>query len=420
MKQILFILTLFLLFSCSEKKKNEVITDKKNYEFEGSISREVLENYLERSFTFSEFLTISKYCNDGTYLDKDKDIELVKSTGAKFIGRAIYRWGSEQVLNEPDFWKGAKEIMDKVHANDPDVIFQAAVFESIYKDGVNSIKIPAWTFESLGLPVEDRNFSYSSMLNDQGKFINLWGQDGSVPDITKVETQLWFMYLIGSYVELGVEAIHLGQVELIGMNDPGLKVWNSFMQKVRKNVNQMARRKFVLFDAHTPSGGMVIDGVSLLDFNSFPLRIKEVEAEPMKGILEVGYIDSMFGRSKGCKTPSGWTCESLPYLVELDNFGISETPGKSTIDKHLIWGYDEISWFFLQTKEYQAEWLNYAYNWLKENDKNGFLQMPGARVVSVEEGKEPPSGTFRAIAPTQDTPHGADLEDVIKKIWSQH
>ena len=418
MKQILIILITFILVACSGNREEKSKTTEKNYEFEGSISREVLENYLARSFTFSEFLAVNPYCNNGNYFDKDKDIEFVKNTGAKFIGRSIYRWGHEEILNEPDFWKGAKDIIEKVHANDPDVIFQAAVFEAIYKKGVNSIKIPAWTFEALGLPVEDRNFSYTSMLSTNGKLIDFWDKDSSVPDITKVESQLWFMFLIGSYVKLGVEAIHLGQVELIGMNDSGLKVWSSFMQKVRQYVNKIARRKFVLFDAHTPSGGMVIDGVSLLDFNSFPLRIKEVESEPMKGILEMGYLDSLFGRSKGCMTPSGWSCESLPFLVELDNFGMSETPGKSTIDKHFIWGYDEISWFFLQPKEYQVEWLNYAYNWIKQNDKNGFLQMPGARVVRVESDKMPPSGTFRVIAPTEATPHGADLEEAIKSIWA--
>ena len=45
----------------------------------------------------------------------------------------------------------------------------------------------------------------------------------------------------------------------------------------------------------------------------------------MEGILEVGYSDSIFKRSKGAWAPSGWYAESLPYLVEFDNFGTNGT-----------------------------------------------------------------------------------------------
>ena len=414
---IFIVLAAISLFACSTSKENN--KDEKSYYFDSNISRDVLENYLSRSFTYSELLTVDPYCNDGRYPDKDKDIELIKNTNAKFIGRSIYRWGNEDVLNNPEFWDSAENIIHQIHANDPEVIFQAAVFEAVYKDGVNSIPIPEWTFVSLDLPIEKRNFSYEMMLNDEGKFVNHWGENASVPDITKVETQLWFMFLIGSYVDIGIEAIHLGQVALIGMNDPELNVWNSFLQKVRKVANKKARRNYVIFDAHIPQGGMVVNGVSLLDFNSFPLRIKEIEDEPIKGKLEMGYLDSMYGRSMGCIAPSGWSCESLPYLVEFDNFGIGDNPGKPNVESHTIWGYDEISWFFLLSREYQAEWLNYAHNWLNENDKNAFLQMPGARVVTTASEKQPKNGNFRAIAPTKNTPQGADLEDVIKKIWNK-
>jgi hypothetical protein len=253
------------------------------------------------------------------------------------------------------------------------------------------------------------------MLDPNGKYVNLWGESGSVPDITQVETQLWFLYLIGSYINIGVEAVHLGQVALIGMNDPQLEIWNSFMKKARTYANHMARRHMILFDAHTPGGGMVVDNLSLLDFNSFPLRIKEVSEKPMEGILEKGHIDSMYRRSKGCTTPSGWSCESLPYLVEFDNFGISNHPGFANLNDHYVWGYDEITWFYLQNKEYKDKWLRYAYQWLNENDKNAFLQMPGARVVSRGNGE--PVIACRAIAPSPKCPYGMDIEQTIKDIW---
>ena len=412
MKNLLYMLLgLLVSTSCTGYPDNP----NSPYYFDGKISRVVLENYLSHSVTMSEFLTVDPFCIDGTYPCKDEDIRFIKNTGAKFIGRSIYRWGSEEVLNNAEFWSNAQEIVDKVHKNDPDVIFQAAAFEAVFK-GVNTLKIPEWTFNALGLPVEERNFSYSNMLDRQGKYTNQWGNGGSVPDITKVETQLWFMFLIGSYINIGIEAVHLGQVKLIGMNDPQLETWSSFIKKVRNYANKKARRHFVLFDAHTPDGGMVRKGVSLLDFNAFPLRIKELPEKPMEGILEKGHLDSMYGRSKGCKTPSGWSCESLPYLVELDNFGISNHPGVANINDHYVWGYDEITWFYLQKKEYKIKWLRYARKWLKENDENAFLEMPGARVVTRGSGEQVISG--RSIAPSTKCPYGMDIEQAIKEIWA--
>lgn len=298
------------------------------YRFDGSISRDVLDRYLSRAVTMSEFLTVDPYCNDGTYPDKEADVEFIRNTGAKFIGRAIYRWGDEKALAEPGFWAGAEALIDRVHAFDPDVIFQAATFEAVYRE-VGEVPVPAWAFEALGLPVEERCFDYAQMLDPGGKYVDQWGPGASVPDITRVETQLWFMFLIGSYVDIGVEAVHLGQVYLIGMNDRGWQTWDSFLKKVRARVCPRARRHFVLFDAHAGSRGMMVGDRSLIDFNSFPLRIKEVPEKPMECVLEAGHIDAVYGKSPGCVTPSGWRCDALPYLVEFDNFGVSDHPGEA-------------------------------------------------------------------------------------------
>lgn len=383
------------------------------YAFEGSISREVLENYLERAVTMSEFLVPDSLSCDGAYPCKERDVEFIRKTGAKFIGRSILRWGKEEAFNNPGFREGAMAYMSQVHANDPDVIFQAGVFEAVYKKGVEQIAIPAWVFEAIGLPVEERNFRYEDMLDAGGRFVDMWGPGGSVPDITKVEAQLWLMFLVGSYVDMGVEAIHLGQTELVGMNDPELAHYESFLAKVRAWVGPRSRRGIVLFDAHTPFGGMVKDGRSLLDFNSFPLRPKEIEAEPMKAYLEVGYMKSLYQRSMGCVTPSGWECESLPYLVEFDNFGISDHPGMANINDHCVWGYDEISWFYQLDKPYKEEFLRYAWNWIKENDHSAHLQMPAARLVTLVDG----SLVGRGIPPSNPCPQGMDIEDVVMEIW---
>ena len=90
-----------------------------------------------------------------------------------------------------------------------------------------------------------------------------------------------------------------------------------------------------------------------MDFNAFPLRIKEVPDKPQEAILQLGFSDGIYNRSKGGRTVSGWTCEHLPYLVELDNYGVSRHPGEPNEkggNSGAVWGYDEITWFAHQPK----------------------------------------------------------------------
>ena len=63
-----------------------------DYHFDGTISREVLENYLDRSVTMAYFLVTGKVEGNREYLYREDDIRLILNIGAKFIGRAIYRW----------------------------------------------------------------------------------------------------------------------------------------------------------------------------------------------------------------------------------------------------------------------------------------------------------------------------------------
>ena len=404
-----------ILLACMLLTVSAGFSQQKNYSFDSSISREVLENYLSRAVTMTEFLTDSVYCLDSRNMNPDKtdDIRLIKNIGAKFIGRAIYRWNGEAHLTKADFWDTPRKVVKMVHDADPDIVLQAAIFETVSPQ-VDSVKIPAWVFEEFGMKAENRNFSYDSMLNLKGRMVNHWGR-ASVPDITRTETQLWYMFLFGSYINIGIEAIHWGQIGLIGMEDRGFVVWKQFMDKTREYAKKHARRHYVLFDAHTASGGMVVEGVSLLDFNAFPMRIKDIVDKPQEAELEVGYLDALFLRSKGCISPSGWSCDALPYLVEFDNFGVSRTPGEATPTSIYVWGYDEFTWLIMQPIEYQKYWIAYADKWIRTTDPNGYLQMPVARIASFGGGK--PSNRMRLNMPSALCPEGLGLEDAIKKVW---
>ena len=392
----------------------KLVDETKNYHFDAEgISRKVLENYLERSVTMAFYLVPEKPEGRRVYPYHQDDARFIQNIGAKFIGRAIYRWGGESRLNSQEFWTTAQSLIEAIHKDDPEVIFQGCLFEIVTRD-VDKVKIPAWVFEDFGLPVEDRPFSYEAMLNDNGKFVNHWRQGSSVPDVSRVEAQLWFYYLAGAYMKIGCEAFHLGQIELIGMNDPKREAWVTLLRKIRKRANVHARRHWVLLDAHTPRGGMIKDGVSLIDFNSFPLRIKEIPEKQMEGVLEVNHLDALYKKSKGGFSPSGWQCESVPYLVEFDNFGQSGRTNIANLNSHFVWGWDEISWFAQQDEKDRNTWLKYARDWIRKTDSNGHLQMPGCRMLSCPNET---SGSYRANTKSPICPIGYSQEETIKKLW---
>ncbi len=338
-------------------------------------------------------------------------MRLLLSCGAKFVGRALMIWGREQEL--AGFLKTAKPYVELLHKADPEIILQAAEFE-IVTPGVDSVAVPEYVFKEFGLPVENRHFRYRDMLYTNGRFVNHWGRGGSVPDMSRVETQMWFYFLAASYIDVGIEAIHFGQVSLMDKNDPGHAHWINMLTRVRAYAHKHARRHLVLCDAHTPTGGYVENGRLLLDFHSFPFRIAEVPDHPYQGVLRVGYSDAIFLRSRGGVTPSGWSCEHLPYLVEFDNFGASN-PGKPS-KTPFIWGWDEITWFALMPEAARNDWLRYAWKWVRQTDPNGHLQMPGSRVMTP--GKPDAPHWYWANTRSEACPQGFNTEATIKELWS--
>ncbi len=374
----------------------------RDYRFDGSISRAVLENYLSRAVTFMDLLT--------GVGDVDDNLRMLTHMGVKYAGRVVYRWGGEGDL--PNSLPRAKLIADRVHAADPDMILQGCVFEIVTR-GVESVPIPDWVFAEFGLPVEKRNFRYEAMLFPSGRFRDHWGKDASVPDMCQLETRMWFFYAAARYIDIGCEAIHFGQVHLIGAEDVGWRNWWDMLTRVRRYAKTHARRHLVLCDAHTH--GLCFEGDKLLfDLHAFPLRIKDIPARPQEAELQEGYVDSIFGKSLGGLTPSGWRCDHLPYIVELDNWGVSDRPGQHFADGW-TWGWDEICWFAHQPPDYRNSWLRYADRWVREHDPNGHLQMPASRCLA-----SPVDGLswYLANAPSAATPRGFGQEETIKAIWA--
>ena len=187
------------------------------FKFDATISREVLENYLSRSVSMEGLL-------NGRGDLKD-NIRMLKGEGAKYIGRALCLWGAERDFTN-SIEQARKEIPE-VLAADPDMILEACVFE-IVGQRVSMISIPGWVFTAFGQPVTNRNFIYENMIYPPGQRRSM-GQ-GQVPDESQLETRMWFYYQAISYLNIGCEGIHFGQVEIMNRNDKSNAHWEELLK----------------------------------------------------------------------------------------------------------------------------------------------------------------------------------------------
>ena len=380
-----------------------------DFTFKNSISRIVLNNYLSRAVTHASLLDTQEGQTD-TFED---DLRMLMNEGAKFIGRAAYVWS---VVDDDEHWRKCRERAELCHKADSELMLQCCVFECVYRDFCENTPIPEWVFEAFEQPYENRCFSMEKMSFPDGRFTNHWGKNTVVPNIMSLEGQMWLYYRACMYINCGCEAIHFGQVWLIGALDKDWLTWHKIVKMVREYAKVHARRGYVVCDAHC-HGIITPDGYSVFDFNSFPIRLREIVDEPMKCLVELGYSDSLFGRSKGGVHPSGWTADPLPFLVEFDNFGVSKTPGQATPDSIFAWGYDEITWFAIQPAEYRAEFLRYINDWVNSRYPEGWVQMPSRRIVS---GIRDKMTVYRANTKSSDCPLGLSDETAIAEIWQKN
>ena len=401
-----YIALAFLYFLCAtfaSPAETNSVSRPGGFEFDRTISRQVLENYLSRSITMEGLLQ-----GRG---DLDDNIRMIKHIGAKYIGRALCLWNAENDFTNN--LRRAREAVPRVRAADPDIVLEACVFETVMPK-INQIAIPDWVFTAFGLPVEQRNFRFDDIIYPEGQR-RAMGPGAQVPDESRIETQFWFYYQAVSYIDLGCEGIHFGQVEIMNRNDPNNTHWAKLLGMVRDYAARHARRHMVICDGHVPTGGLMHDGNPLLDFNAFPLRIMETPEKPTEAILKLGFSDGLYNKSKGGKTFSGWTCDHLPYFVEFDNYGVSRHPGQPDTkgEFNWVWGYDEITWFAHQSREYRSNWLQYAWTWVRNTDTNGWLEMPGSRTA-----RSPDTQWYFANNPGAAVPTGLGDEEAIRAVWS--
>lgn len=386
-----------------------------NYTFDTYISKEVLENYLSRSVTAA-----------GLYESKtlEDDLRVIKELSVKFLGRASGIW--YMMEEDQEHFMRSKALAEKVHEVDPEIILQACIFETIV-ERVEEISIPDYVFEAFSLTPEKRNFSLKDALmpEEPWGFIHKSedkGKNGGFPDLNRLEAQMWFYYRATKYIDCGFEALHLGQVHLYTANDRGMKKTSELFQKIRDYAKLHARRHKVLLDAHTH--GVNIGGKLLFDYHAMPFtRVPLLEREGTKLVLvREGY-------SEGGENPNGWSYETMPYLMEYDNWGGLVVDDMDAYTREELaqkdwWGYDQIAWFANQDEESRNHFLEYTYRWVEVNNVNAYFEVPFRRMLSDAEvpmtradGNKGLQDCYQCNDKSLACPMGFSQEKAIAAIW---
>ena len=70
--------------------------------------------------------------------------------------------------------------------------------------------------------------------------------------MSRPETKLWFYFLAASFIDVGFEAIHFGQTELMNRNDRNLDHYAQVLALIRAYAAKHARRHMVLLRLPCP------------------------------------------------------------------------------------------------------------------------------------------------------------------------
>lgn len=382
------ILCCVILFSYTTLHYDLDAQSASQFSFNGSMSEQVLKNYLSRA------VTLQGFCGEGA--DENllfyEDLRMVRRTGAKFVSRAaLFAWTSLSADDVEKHYAYAEKMAKEAHKADPEIILQGFVAEIVRKSYVDKIKIPDWVFEAFGKAPENRNFSFEKII-DTRLGADYWGKDAGYPDYSREEALMWYYYCIRRYIDAGYESIHIQE----GGDTGEYKNVDKLLTMCREYAKTHARRGIVLFHNFfdMATGGNKIGNRLLFDIQGNGLVPNETVKED--GILKcrigspADFWCTWFGRSNGGEHPLGFTTDICPTLLEFDNYGQQGTLGVSNGEAFGTWGYDDITWFASQPESYRNEFLLYLDDYMKhngltkDNKQAYFCLYPMRRVITAD------------------------------------
>lgn len=341
-------------------------------------------------------------------------LRLIRNVKPKMITDLVGLWGGYDWFNEhsridwPIFLTRCQVVANDIHQIDSTIVLQAAIGENITQELVDGIgNIPKWVFDEFGLDSVARPFSLSDI------WFEGWDttsnglrrmEDHGCPDISRQETKMFFYFMGRTYIDMGFESLNFCQVERMNDMRTDGSDWEDVCNRLRSYADGVPGVRFLLTTGHTNGMKSSLDRL-VFNFHSSPVRLDEADVlttHANGGGCVISpercswNADKIYGNSKGGLNPSGWYCQNSPGLVFVDNWASDWDAGKPSEGKKCAeYGFDEITWFALQDERYRNNWLRYAYQRVRELDKNIYFAAPVMRIIdpSNPPGKNPGNKT---------------------------
>lgn len=368
------------------------------YAFDGQrqLTKPLLERYIDRAVVHMS--TNSR--EPEVYSERGR--QFLRDTGALFLHWADLGWVR---VYGPDDWRRMGEHIDAVHASEwgADVLFECGLMEAIGRNQIDNTPIPTWMLEllkSLGIhsrrrfgPNGPECFSYEAMFDREASdwpkhLVGLWSSnpasEQSVPDITMLETQLYYAMLIAEHLDAGFEGIMFGQTVLTGARDTNNAALAALCRFARQWAAARAWRRAVTLTSHVFDGAdypkaPLSRGRPLFTHLTWPTRLSCAPYSPYR--LRMGPdIKRTATRQGGEEIAHLLTLpHDLPILLEIDNYG-----GGPGVNEH---NDDEITAFAAKPPQERREFLRRYYHecrtWTNaQGHRRVFLAMPGYRVLN--------------------------------------
>ncbi len=229
--------------------------------------------------------------------------EFYRDTGAKYVHWADLGWARRYTADD---WAMLTAEIDAIHGTDwgADMLFVAGVMEAVCSANTSNTLIPQWLLTILveeGIqeqrtfgPNGPEYFNYEAMFdrdadNWPDHFVGLWVQtedrEQGPPDITMLETQIYYAYLIAEHLDAGFEGIMFGQAMMTGARDHDNGALHALCSFARRWAAERAYRKTVLLTSHIieprdyPKAPHP-DAQPLFDLIKWPTRLSYTDEKP--------------------------------------------------------------------------------------------------------------------------------------------
>lgn len=298
-------------------------------------------------------------------------------------------WGRQY---DPSEWKRIRDRADQVHARAKlkNVLLGGYLMEAIGKEAVTNTVMPIeyWRWVAKAFPgtsfrplqakmVEGRRwqghwFRYESML---GFGVDQWGKDSSVPNLTRQEGLLYYLFLSQGYIDAGLNIVQIAQPQLTFGQNVGAGV-GSYKMVLRfiKSYGDCKGRP-------VNTTKLAVTGVATVfkQFQNDSQLVDYAMSPAGTNVDGVGVPWNSLNDAYSTLPPSNVPLAGKPFIVQLDNSGDPK---------------DNMSIFAAATPAARNKWLKEYSDFV--NSKGYHLALPGVRPIVVPQNytgyATPPEG----------------------------